>query len=113
MHSTFPDLLAYWAFAPLILRIVLVIVFAHWAKSSNENIYYRIMFGILSLSFLIGIFTQIASLVSLIYFGFRMIEKMMKKQFMTDGVNYYFILFAISASLLLLGAGRLAIDFGL
>lgn len=122
MLSLFPDALSYWMFAPLILRMVMAIIFVHWSLVTYKNMYnaptksgavVAIFYGVIGIMFFVGIFTQLAALISIIYFGVRIVQKIVAKQFLTDGINYYLVLFAISLSLFLLGAGYFAFDFGL
>lgn len=125
MLSIFPSLLAFEGFSPLILRLTLGAIFLFWAykrlspriKSKNFKDTKQVAAGVIEaltgLSLVLGIFTQIGALVSAIVLGWQLIQKMQKKSFLTDGVNYYLILFVISISLLITGAGFIAFDLPL
>ncbi len=82
------------------------------AKSKTEKSLaaVKILVGIL---FVIGLYTQVASLLALLILGFRLVQKIRHKAFLSAGVNYYLILFVIALSLLFTGAGTWAFDLPL
>ena len=119
MLSFFPSLLVLEGFAPLLLRIALGSVFVFWAYRklrSRENT-KRIIGGaieaIIGVFLIVGFLTQLAALISAIILSIHIIAKIKKKEFLTDGVNYYLILLFISLALLLTGAGFIAFDLPL
>ena len=117
MLNPFPELLYLSLLAPFLLRIVLGITFIYFgyerlAKKKEEKplAIVKMAVGIL---FVLGLFTQVVSLVALCILGFRLVQKIRHKAFLTAGVNYYLILFVIALSLLFTGAGAWAMDLPL
>ncbi|MDQ5893084.1 MAG: hypothetical protein QG640_94 [Patescibacteria group bacterium] len=119
MLSIFPSLLAFEGFAPLLLRLTIGAVFALWAygklkkRISSQDISFGVVEAIIALGLILGVYTQLAALAAAIILGFRLIQKIQQKAFLTDGVNYYLILFIISLTLLLTGPGFFAFDLPL
>lgn len=119
MLSIFPPLLAYSGFSALLLRLVLGIVLVLWSqkeykKSAGErSVYESIIQGILGIFLIVGFLTQISALFTAIFLGFKLFKKIQRKAFLTDGLNYYLILFIISISLIFTGAGYFALDLPL
>ena len=127
MLSLFPSLLVFEGFTPLLLRLTLGAVFAFWAygklkdtsftnikksMGSKEKIegFYQ---AVISLSLIVGFLTQLSALLSLLFFGYKLFQKIQNKAFVTYGINYYLILFVISLAILISGAGFLAFDLPL
>ncbi len=117
MLNPFPELLYLTPLAPFLLRVLLGITFMYFgyerlAKSKTEKSLaaVKILVGIL---FVIGLYTQVASLLALLILGFRLVQKIRHKAFLSAGVNYYLILFVIALSLLFTGAGTWAFDLPL
>lgn len=120
MLSIFPGLLTYQMLAPFIIRILLSAIFIHFAfrelnRGSRDPKFKApfILEGICGLLLLIGLFTQIAALILAIDLLVRLIKKIQSRSFLSDGVNYYLILFVLALSLLFTGAGFLAFDLPL
>jgi uncharacterized membrane protein YphA (DoxX/SURF4 family) len=119
MLSLFPSLLTYEQVAPFLLRITLGCVLIFWSYGklrSRKNTGMTIVGtvdGIIGVLLVIGLYVQVAVLVSAVILFFRIIKKIQTRSLFTDGVNYYFILFIISLSLLVLGPGILAFDLPL
>lgn len=115
MLSLFPSLLYLEPLAPFLLRLTLGIVFLGWAykKVKQKNVTWSIIEGILGVLFIVGFLTQLAALVSTLLFAFYLYQKIRQKSFLTDGVNYYFILLIISLTLLISGPGAFAFDLPL
>ena len=114
MFSIFPPLLTFSSIAPLLLRLTLGVVFVLWAyRKIKINKYQAILEGIIGVLLVFGFITQLASLFATIILGIRLVKKIKEKAFLTDGVNYYLILFVISISLIFTGAGFLALDLPL
>jgi len=114
MLSIFPPLLSYSGFAPMLLRLLLGTILVLWAYNhfkTKEKIY--ILEGVLGALLIIGLATQLAAFVSTILLGVRIYFKIRSKNFLTDGVNYYLVLFVISLGLIVSGAGYLAFDLPL
>jgi uncharacterized membrane protein YphA (DoxX/SURF4 family) len=114
MLSIFPPLLSYSGFAPLLLRLLLGTILVLWAYNhfkSQDKIY--ILEGVLGTLLILGLATQLAALASTILLGVRIYFKIKRKEFLTDGVNYYLILFVISLGLIVSGAGYLSFDLPL
>jgi|SRR3990167_3687342 len=119
MFSLFPNLLAFEGFAPLFLRLTLGAVFILWGYrklKSREN-RNAIMTGsaeaLIGVLLIIGLLTQLAALIAIIILAIRLIEKIKGKAFLTDGINYYLILFIISLTLLITGPGFISFDLPL
>lgn len=119
MLSIFPSLFALEGFAPLLLRLTIGAVFALWAygklkkRTDAQNTGLGIVEALVAISLIIGLLTQLSALVAAIILGVRLVQKIQKKAFLTDGVNYYLILFIISITLLLTGPGFFAFDLPL
>ncbi|MEK7463722.1 MAG: hypothetical protein AAB610_01210 [Patescibacteria group bacterium] len=119
MLSIFPSLLAFEGFAPLLLRLTVGAVFALWAygklkkRTNSQDIGLGVIEALIALGLVLGTLTQIAALVAAIVLGIRLVQKIQQKAFLTDGINYYLILFIISITLLLTGPGFLAFDLPL
>lgn len=122
MHplSLFPSLLTYQQAAPLIIRIILAAVLIHWAYRELKNPVATIhakglclIEGVVGILLFIGLYTQGAALVAAIDLLVRLINRITKKAFLTDGVNYYLILLVLAVSLMLTGAGFYAFDLPL
>lgn len=121
MLSIFPGLLTYQLVSPLLIRIVLGAIFVFWSyqaffKHKVSGTYTRLssaLEGIAGILLIIGLFTQLASLYLLADLIVRVYKKVVSKNFLTDGVNYYLILLVLAISLLLTGPGFLAFDLPL
>ncbi len=119
MFSIFPHLLSLDAFTPFLLRLILGLVFLEWRyreyknKTSTTNTVIAVLQGIVGVFLIIGFLTQLAALVAAIILGIKLIGKIKAKAFLTNGVNYYLILFVISLCLLFSGAGFMAFDLPL
>ena len=119
MLSLFPSLLVYELLAPLLLRVTLGAVLIFWSygklkerKSATANT-VSLIEGLAGILLVIGLYTQLAALAAAIIFFMKLVQKLQTKSLFTNGVNYYFILFIISVSLLFLGPGILAFDLPL
>lgn len=119
MFSLFPNLLALEGFAPFLLRLTIGAVFALWAygklkkRASSQDTGLGVVEAIIALGLILGSYTQLAALAAAVILGARLVQKIQKKAFLTDGINYYLILFIISVTLLLTGPGFLAFDLPL
>jgi uncharacterized membrane protein YphA (DoxX/SURF4 family) len=114
MFSIFPPLLSYTGFAPFLLRLTLGAVLGFWAYNTYKtDKKLAVLNGALGILLVLGLYTQLASLVTAILLGIRLFSKIKAKSFLTDGVNYYLILFVISICLIFTGAGYFAFDLPL
>jgi uncharacterized membrane protein YphA (DoxX/SURF4 family) len=119
MFSLFPSLFALDGFAPLLLRLTVGAVFALWAygklkkRINSQDTILGSVEAFIAIGIILGAYTQLAALAATIILGVRLIQKIRQKAFLTDGVNYYFILFIISITLLLTGPGFFAFDLPL
>ncbi len=120
MLSIFPNLLSYNQLSPFLIRITIGIIMVYWAYSSFrtgdrdvKKMPIKVAEGMAGLLLIIGLFTQVAALIVSIDLLIRIFDKIMKKSFLTNGVNYYFIMLIMTISLLFIGAGLFAIDLPL
>lgn len=119
MLSLFPSLLNYEYVAPLLLRLTLGAIFLFWSYRTYKDTTAVRGKTLGALEFavgfflVIGLYAQLAALVASIILILQLIKKHRTKSLFTDGVNYYFILFIISLSLLLIGPGVLSVDLPL
>ena len=134
MLNTFPNLLNFSLLAPLILRVVLGLIFINlgyieltsekkrWAaffetvhlKPATIFVILMGLFEIVGGFFLIaGFMTQVTALVfSIMTFG-EFYAEYREETLLKRDVIFYLLIFAISLSLLLSGAGIFAIDLPL
>ena len=116
MLNPFPNLLTLGLVAPFLIRLILALTVItlgkHKLKSSRKDIlgYIEIVAGVF---LVLGFLTQVAALVLILLFGYELYKKIKSRAFLSNGVNYYFILFVLSLSLLLSGAGAYAFDLPL
>ncbi|MEA2715585.1 MAG: hypothetical protein QOG91_613 [Candidatus Parcubacteria bacterium] len=122
MHkvSIFPDLLSYGELSPVLIRVVLGLVLVYWAVRASrkgagdaQKKAVGLVEGIAGVLLLIGLYTQVAAVVAGIDLLIRLGERISKKSFLTDGVNYYLILLVLAVSLLVTGPGWWAFDYPL
>lgn len=120
MLSLFPSLLSWGELAPFLIRITLGVVLVYWAYdafhnslSGTEHKVFGAIEGIAGILFLIGLWTQLVAIVISLYLIYLLIDKARSRSFMTDGINYYFILLVMSLSLIVSGAGFFAFDLPL
>ncbi len=134
MLNPFPDLLAYSLLAPLFLRLVLGLIFIdlgvlkfrgereRWL-ASFEALYLRpadffvVVYGIVQivggLFLLFGLWTQVAALAFAILTGTELLIEWRMREVLKRDLTFYLLLFVISISLLLTGAGAYAFDIPL
>ena len=120
MLSVFPSLLTWGQASPFIIRLTLGAVFIFWAyrsfrkqPSDAKAKLIGLIEGIAGILLVIGTWTQVAALVAIIDLLVRLVERVTKKAFLSDGVNYYLILLVLALSLMVTGAGFLARDLPL
>lgn len=114
MLSIFPSLLSYPLVAYFILRITLFLSlsFLAWQRKNKEYKGFSILEGITSIFILIGLFTQVAVLVSVLLTLIEYYLESKKGQNVESKMVKYFMI-SISISLLLLGPGIFAFDMPL
>jgi putative oxidoreductase len=134
MLNTFPELLTFSLFAPLILRVVLGLVFLNlgYQKFGRErnswvnffsvtpfkpaNFWVNIFAAIQivgGLMLIVGYYTQIAALVFAVITLAELYVENREPALLNRNLVFYLLLFAISLSLLFTGAGFLAFDLPL
>ena len=134
MLNPFPDLLTYAMLGPFILRVVIGLIFIDlgFLKFRNEKrawlssfetlglrpadlflSLYAILQVIGGLMLLAGLWTQIATLGFVIFTGIELYVEWAAKEILKRDIVFYVLVFAISLSLLLTGAGAYAIDIPL
>ena len=122
MLSLFPYLLTYEQIGPLILRLVLGVTLVWFGyrkirgrgtSSGSNSFVYGAIEIIVALFLIIGLFTQLAAIINAVILIIKITYKIRDKKFMTDGVNYYILLLAMTITLIFGGAGFLAFDLPL
>lgn len=122
MHplSLFPSLLTWQMVSPLLIRLVLGAVFVYRAYRSLARGSATVQGKILAIAeaiagvlLVVGLWTQAAALFAAIDLIWQLVGRIMKKAFLTDGINYYLILLVMALSLLFTGPGFLAFDLPL
>ena len=120
MLSAFPSLLSYSELSPFLIRLALGAVFVYWAykilRNTNSAAKLKaiaLIEGVSGVLLVIGLWTQVAALVVGVDLLIRLGNKIMKKQFLTTGVNYYLILLVLAISCLITGAGWYGFDLPL
>lgn len=120
MLNTFPNLLTYGLFAPLLLRLALGIflVFTSYkslrGQISNVSRGSNIVLIVAGIFIVLGLFTQVMALIALLIntatfvYKWKVVKSLSEKDIML----YVFVI-VISFSLMLSGAGFYAIDLPL
>ena len=134
MLNTFPDLLTYSLFAPLLLRVVLglIMVDLGFLKFRAEKERWMGLFDLIGLRpskwfvkifalveiigglmLVVGVYTQIVALIFILITLSELILEWKEEALIKRNLPFYFLLFTISLSLLFSGAGAFAIDLHL
>jgi len=120
MLSVFPSLLSWSQVSPVLIRLVLAAILIFWAYEvffkDNSSTKAKIIGGIEGIAgilLLIGLWAQVAALIVAIGLFYSIGEKVAKKEFLTNGVNYYLVLLVLALSILITGPGILAFDLPL
>ncbi|TAL48798.1 DoxX family protein [Patescibacteria group bacterium] len=134
MLNPFPNLLAYGLLAPLILRLVLGLIFLNlgYLKLRGERERWQKGFEVLRLrparelvkllaiieivggaALIAGFYTQIAALVFAVITALELFIEYREETLLKRDFVFYFLVFAISLSLLFSGAGFFAFDLPL
>lgn len=115
--NPFPVLLSFTLLAPFFLRLVLGVTFIHFGtrtlKTKNYKAVRSYLEIIVGFMLIVGFYTQIGAAAAALIMLYELILKIRRRAFLTDGVNYYLILFVIAISLLFSGAGFFAFDLPL
>lgn len=134
MLNPFPELLNYALLAPFILRVVIGLIFidlgflkfrsekARWI-ASFEALHLRpadllvALYAIIQIIggtlLLVGLWTQVAALVFVVSTGAELYIEWSAREVLKRDMVFYLLLFVISISLLLTGAGAFAFDLPL
>ncbi|MEX2013926.1 MAG: DoxX family protein [Parcubacteria group bacterium] len=134
MLNLFPDLLMYSFFGPFILRVLLGVIFidlgllkfrsekAGWIASFDTLglrpadlfvTFYALLQVVGGLLLLLGLWTQAAALAFVLFSGIELYIEWQAREVLKRDIVFYLMVFAISLSLLLTGAGAYAIDIPL
>ena len=134
MLNPFPDLLMYSFIAPFILRVLLGLIFVDLGvlklRSEKEGwltsfetlglrpadlfvSIYALLQIVGGLLLLIGLWTQVAALAFAIFSGIELYVEWKARDILKRDMVFYLLIFVISLSLLLTGAGKYAIDIPL
>lgn len=119
MLNVFPDLLAFGLFAPLILRAAVGFVFVRFglSKISNYSAANKRILGIIEViiggSLIAGFYTQISALAAAIILVGALKIKHKNPEQIKSSFGFLLLLFVISISLLVSGAGLFAFDLPL
>lgn len=134
MLNPFPELLTYSMLGPFVLRVLLALIFIDLGslKFRSEKEGWRASFETLGLRptdvfvplyallqiigglmLLTGFWTQVAALAFVIFSGIELYVEWQAREILKRDMVFYLLIFAISLSLLLTGAGAYAIDIPL
>ena len=122
MLNTFPDLLSFSFIAPLILRIFIgsyflkqtwVELVKHKQRKSNSPRILRIIGGIGGILLIIGFLTQVTSLFLILMTIFNIVYRIKNKKLTNGKMDFYIIVIGVLISLMVTGAGFMAIDMPL
>jgi uncharacterized membrane protein YphA (DoxX/SURF4 family) len=134
MLNPFPELLNYALLAPLLLRVVVGLIFLDlgFLKFRSEKERWMASFETLGLKptdlfvslygalqiigglmFIFGFYTQIAALFFVLATGTELYVEWKAREILKRDMVFYLLVFVISLSLLLTGAGAFAIDLPL
>ena len=115
--SVFPSLLSWQQLSPTLIRLTLASVLIFWSYQSLSNkssdIKQKtigIIEGVSGILLVLGIWSQVAALITIINLTIRLYQKITKKALLTNGINYYIILLILAISILLTGAGLFGFD---
>lgn len=131
MLNPFPELLNFSLLAPLILRVVLglILIDVGFLKFKSEKDRWLASFDTLGLRpadffvplyavlqivggalLIMGLWTQIAALAFVIFSGIELYVEWKAREILKRDLVFYLLVFTISLSLLLTGAGGFALD---
>jgi len=117
MHtlSIFPDLLNFGIFAPLLLRVAVGLFFFYIGLKVTKSTYgwASIFYFIAGILLLIGLYTQLVSIVGIILISFDFFINQNSPAFSVEKRILYVMVKIILISLLVTGPGFLAFDLPL
>ena len=134
MLNPFPELLNYSLLAPFILRVVIGIIFLDLGalkfKSEKQRwiasfetlglrpaTFFVPLYGLLQvvggLMLLAGLWTQVAALAFVIFTGAELYIEWSAREVLKRDMVFYLLIFVVSLSLLITGAGAYAFDIPL
>src|SRR3989338_3494927 len=134
MLNPFPELLMYSLLGPLILRVLLGLIFIDLGflkfRSEKERWFasfetlglrpaslfvslYALLKIIGGLLLVVGLWTQVAALAFVIFTGIELYIEWQAREILKRDLVFYALIFVISLSLLLTGAGAYAVDIPL
>ncbi len=134
MLNAFPNLLNYALLAPLFLRLVLGLIFIDLGalkfKSEKQRwltsfetlgirpadlilAFYALLQILGGIMLVVGIWTQVAALAFVLFSGIELYVEWSAREILKRDITFYILVFVISLSLLLTGAGAYAIDLPL
>ncbi|MFH1473254.1 MAG: DoxX family protein [bacterium] len=134
MLNPFPELLTFATMGPFMLRVVLGLIFLElgllkfrgekqrWIASFDTlNLYpaellvafYALLQMVGGLMLVLGLYTQIAALLFVVFSGTELFVEYKAREILKRDLVFYLLLFTISLSLLLTGAGAFAFDIPL
>jgi uncharacterized membrane protein YphA (DoxX/SURF4 family) len=134
MLNVFPDFLSYGLFGPTLLRIVVGLVFinlgylhltkerSRWEKffeviklrpSSVFGSIYALIELVGGALLLIGLYTQVAAIILGALSLIEILVEYREPAILKRNIVFYVLVFAICASLIVTGAGKLAFDLPL
>ena len=132
--NTFPDLLTYSQISPFILRVVLglIVINLGYLKLRKESSLWQELFKTINFEpaklfvkvlalieiiggamLIIGLYTQLTSIVFSILFFCEAVLEYRDSVLERRNITFYVLMFAISISLIFLGAGAFAFDLPL
>ena len=132
--NTFPDLLMFSQFSPLILRVVLGLITINlgYLKLANEKKAWETLFETININpakifvkvlatieilgglmFISGAFTQLTAIIFSVLFFCEAVLEYRESDLEKRNLTFYILMFAISLSLVFLGAGAYALDLPL
>lgn len=134
MLNPFPELLTYSLLGPFVLRVVIGFIFIDLGvlKFKSEKERWLASFEALNLRpadlllplyallqiaggvlLVIGLWTQVAALAFVVFSGIELYIEWQAREVLKRDIVFYILIFVISLSLLLTGAGAYAIDIPL
>lgn len=134
MLNPFPELLNYALLAPLLLRALLGLIFidlgllkfkgekSRWMASCEAlgirpADFFVPLYGFLQIAggalLILGLWTQVAALMFVIFTGAELYVEWKAREVLKRDMVFYLLVFVISLSLLLTGAGAYAFDIPL
>lgn len=117
--TLFPMILGQDQIAAFILRVVLGVTLgyfawqkirAHGESSGSNSRLYGYVELIIAAIMVVGLFTQLAALINVIILVIKIIFKAKESKLLSHGINYYVLLIAMAAALMLIAPGIWSID---